>query len=594
MIDPLLENANPYSWSYRDLIGQPVEPKPRVNPRTVSASANVNPLDDMVLVTGNTTLTLETAVGCGGRIHLFLKTDSSNTMTVAAASGETIDGEASLSTTSQYGALEVVSNGTTWHAKRIPPDLIIFKDSVTGAAAINLSAYLNLKVKGLKKTFGATGDGVADDYTKIQSAFTTAGKIIEIEEGTFLTNTNPPVPTCAGIVGWGPKVSKLKAGTGVTKVLSLTTASTTYFRKMDDFAVHGNATASARGIILGDGALYAGLAMRNVNVEDFTGTSAIGIYYRDIVGLTAENVRVSGCTENEVIQQDAESGCPTTLEFLGGASRAALGIGTRVRQGNGILFRGRVFEGNTNEGLNITPGVGETITGLVAEDCWWEGNWPSDPTKYDIKINGADGTVYVELRGESKFNSACGDVHFTGTNVRAEVNGLRPLTRVLIENSAQVRRRWHGSTDLTIITDTSGILMDTAGMEWSTWSLAITGWTLGNATVVARHTRNGRQIAVEFAITIGTTTSIGAGTITITGLPSNAASTTGLKGVVSLLDASASNTYLAGIEMASATSIQMRNPLATIGTLPAGLVTNTQPFTFTTSDVIAGSFTYRL
>lgn len=149
----------------------------------------------------------------------------------------------------------------------------------------------------------------------------------------------------------------------------------------------------------------------------------------------------------------------------------------------------------------------------------------------------------------------------------------------------------------------SGFVVVSDGTNWlalaspnayteNTWTLGITGWTLGNATVVSTYTRIGNLVRCEFSVTLGTTTVPAAGTVTITGLPFSAASTVGMKGLAKLDDAGV--VYIAAIEVSAVTSIRMWNTLATIGTLPAGLVTNTQPFTFTTGDIIAGSFEYRV
>ncbi len=109
------DQASRQSWSYREGMGQPLDHCPRWNPRVVSASANVNPLDDLTLVSGNTTMTLETAVACDGRRHTFIKTDSSaTTMTLATTGGQTINGASTITATVQYSSFVVISDGTNW------------------------------------------------------------------------------------------------------------------------------------------------------------------------------------------------------------------------------------------------------------------------------------------------------------------------------------------------------------------------------------------------------------------------------------------------------------------------------------------------
>jgi len=111
------------SWSFQDIVGQQLEWTPRRQPRTVTASGNVNPLDDLILVdctAGAVTMTLETCVGCDGRQHMFKKIDSSsNAMTIDGAGAELIDTAANVSTTVQGITFWLKSRGVTGWASVI-------------------------------------------------------------------------------------------------------------------------------------------------------------------------------------------------------------------------------------------------------------------------------------------------------------------------------------------------------------------------------------------------------------------------------------------------------------------------------------------
>lgn len=113
--------TNRTGWAYRDLNNTPREWTPTVKPRSVTASANVNALDDEIradCTAGVVTMTLETAVGCDGRMHTFKKIDASaNALTVATTASQTIDGAATLSLSTRYDAATVISNGTNWDIK---------------------------------------------------------------------------------------------------------------------------------------------------------------------------------------------------------------------------------------------------------------------------------------------------------------------------------------------------------------------------------------------------------------------------------------------------------------------------------------------
>lgn len=81
-----------------------------------------------------------------------------------------------------------------------------FLGTAAGEVPTTVSAYLNLKVKGLKKSFGCAGDGVTDDATKINTAFA-SGKIIEVEDATFAHTTNLVVTSNTTVIGYGREVS---------------------------------------------------------------------------------------------------------------------------------------------------------------------------------------------------------------------------------------------------------------------------------------------------------------------------------------------------------------------------------------------------
>jgi len=62
------------------------------------------------------TIELPDAATCTGRQYIIKKIDSSsNAVTISAQSGQTIDGQSSMSITTQYGIVRVVSDGSNWY-----------------------------------------------------------------------------------------------------------------------------------------------------------------------------------------------------------------------------------------------------------------------------------------------------------------------------------------------------------------------------------------------------------------------------------------------------------------------------------------------
>ena len=75
--------------------------------------------DDIVLVTGNTTITLPQASSFKGRIFTIKKSDSANTVSIVSTNGETLNGTdisngTALTLNEQFYDVSVISDGTNW------------------------------------------------------------------------------------------------------------------------------------------------------------------------------------------------------------------------------------------------------------------------------------------------------------------------------------------------------------------------------------------------------------------------------------------------------------------------------------------------
>lgn len=97
-------------------VGNTIEVNSLSLPLITSKSSNytLTETDFTVLATGNTTITLPTAVGRIGRQYTVKKNDASNTTVLNTTSAETIDGSTSISITVQYISITVISNGSNW------------------------------------------------------------------------------------------------------------------------------------------------------------------------------------------------------------------------------------------------------------------------------------------------------------------------------------------------------------------------------------------------------------------------------------------------------------------------------------------------
>ena len=258
------------------------------------------------------------------------------------------------------------------------------KDSVSGSVKIDGAAYLNLKVKGLKKTFGAVGDGSTNDYAKINTAFTSTGKIIEIEAGTFLYNSALSAPTCSQIIGQGEDVSILKPGASVTKGLSVGGGS--YPRVFRDFQVDGVLTSNATGVFFGDAGSCA-VQVDNLIVKRFTGASGVNVRIGDV--LKSKFTRLTSQAGGMgMLVERVTSGFPTTTTFAACVFTDNTAQGTKHVDGEEVIFTdGTDFESNGQEGSLLLPRSGEALY-VNYDDVWFEDNWNGNGC---VIVNGGSG-----------------------------------------------------------------------------------------------------------------------------------------------------------------------------------------------------------
>jgi hypothetical protein len=86
-------------------------------------------------VSGAITVTLPTAVGIPGKVYIIKKTDSSsNAVTVATTSSQTIDGSTTKILPAQYNSVQVISDGANWI---IIPGFVVL--SANGAHSVQIT-----------------------------------------------------------------------------------------------------------------------------------------------------------------------------------------------------------------------------------------------------------------------------------------------------------------------------------------------------------------------------------------------------------------------------------------------------------------------
>ena len=143
---------------------------------------------------------------------------------------------------------------------------------------------------------------------------------------------------------------------------------------------------------------------------------------------------------------------------------------------------------------------------------------------------------------------------------------------------------------ITYQEDTNSITYYT-GAAWRTIYRPETSWTptfgnltVGNGTLAGNYIRSGDMVYCSFILTHGSSTSV-TGTVSITNLPVTAATTTDQIGAAAYRDASATSTFLGVLIQISSTACALHGH-------GFGQVNATNPFTWTTSDVMRGSLAY--
>jgi len=192
------------SYAFLNLLGQDKEAAPRRKPRAVTATTNVNPLDrehDVDCTSAAVTLTLESAIGCDGRWHVFKKTDSGSNAMIIAAGAELIEGAASVNTTVQGITFMVWSTGATWRSVILAPGTAPGAGTVTSVSE-TLASDDTETIAGVPITTSGTIARTAVDAgsDKLVGWDESAGKKIYFTLGTGLSTSTTTLNGTAGTV----------------------------------------------------------------------------------------------------------------------------------------------------------------------------------------------------------------------------------------------------------------------------------------------------------------------------------------------------------------------------------------------------------
>jgi hypothetical protein len=128
------------------------------------------------------------------------------------------------------------------------------------------------------------------------------------------------------------------------------------------------------------------------------------------------------------------------------------------------------------------------------------------------------------------------------------------------------------------------------GFTYANYTPTFTGFTKGNANIVARYAQSGKAVNVFVSVTLGSTSSV-TGSITVS-LPVTASSNSIIyRGLGGITDAGV-RVFSMATEVISTTAFELKPLPASLAYVAEDYVSSTIPMTWTTNDAFFTNFTY--
>ena len=251
------------------------------------------------------------------------------------------------------------------------------------------------------RDYGATGDGVTNDYTAIAAALA-ASDSIYLPAGTYLTGSTIAVDGTKHIHGDGIGVSILsKTTAGAIMKVNSGAAVTTRYGSIRDLTISGSSLADI-GMHVGQ----TGVSPNSVNHYTFDRLRFTGF---DSYGTFLESSQINffnecywESNEDGVYCDQNEGTNSTDTIFRNCTFRNNLGRGVFLNGYNTFTFDTCTFESNDEEGIKVDrESVGSAATGLRIVRCYFEAN-------NDGRGSGDYGQIFITATG-----GVCQDVEIT-------------------------------------------------------------------------------------------------------------------------------------------------------------------------------------
>lgn len=259
------------------------------------------------------------------------------------------------------------------------------------------------------KSYGALGNGVADDTPAIQAAVDAAesagGGLVLLPCGTYRTTGTITLGgfgviiqgESAGVGAFGPKGSVIDyEGTGEAFVIGDVVNNSQYGHGIANLSIMGTALGKCGvrvGALLADPNNSVGaIQLRNLCIKGFTGSAPThdtsdGEYASPITGACGlfmhrgVNCLVEKCDfkDNWIGALEASGHRATTYSFYNCYFHNSLNVGLRLSDSVSMGFRDCIFENNAAEGIVISPfppGASgpASCSWAMFTGCYWEHN----------------------------------------------------------------------------------------------------------------------------------------------------------------------------------------------------------------------------
>lgn len=505
--DPVLEDIKRWwnsvaakSWAFDESIGQPLEWTPKRNPRVVTASANVNPLDDVILIDATATMTLSTAVASDGRPHMFVVRGAGTTLTVACTGSQTVGGAATKVTSTRYAGFMVKSDGVNWQVIQMDAAAIVGILGIANGGTGNTTgtATINANLTG-----GVTSVGNA--ATVVTNANLT-GPVTSV--GNATTIVAPTYP----LMSWNGK--KFNGTTDYLTANALTGIADSKVGTMVIFVRFGQAVTATAEILV-DSKDTAGTAGA-FRVDRVPTTGHLRFQARNTADASVLNQRTSG----------AELAAAGTYALLYSWNMDGTGVTAYIGNTATVINTTTFTSGSTLDNTVTSHSIGATTAGSLFELGDIYAVWFDSTAAMDFTVE-ANRRKFIDSNNVPIFLGANGELP-TGTSPILFL-GYDKVARWKNNRGTATSTFTENGTPAEVTTTLYGQYARLAGNRIA-WTPTRTGWTdVGAATVTAYYIEMGSVCYIEVKIVPGTTTATVAGTSYINlPIPVNA---TGISGV---------------------------------------------------------------